>query len=701
VFFFVPFTDPAGDKVPQSMNRFLMLKKDVKRFLSFFRYLYVFVSFFIVLILHWLGDRVSGKSLFTNEGEVRKRDPKAAPTQDDPLPRPSAHRELIHLYEGELKPNQSKLSNPRYRPARAITALIILITQISDPGWVYRVRSESNEVFIYERESRYANEQFVQDGELALGADIQRSKAQSFSVMDEKVKLSVNPFSLEEVSLQVERGSEADRLDGSGEIPASFQLLQNMYEPAGCEVPPDDDSIVQAGDRTISRRTLTMLMNAAKLYGGRFDLEKFSIITQSKLSGYLVLQVEVDGASLKISITRSGSSTLLYLEVDSLIIALRVAGFAAWFLEAVDPADAYILAVPVGDSELSDSELELIQGEFGYFSGFAFNEIGEPIPDIHGGPIICSWMLESNFPFDVDNLNQGRVGTPMGDWQENLRVTAQTFITKSNEETFDLARELGYLGGTNEHPSNMCGPLSAAMLYEAGLLPVSVGPLVDPKNFWLAHPQFNGRPWTLFPKDEYQVYRNRISTARFDFSEWPLCQGDVVFTYAGSGEFSHLLVVTEVDKKGRAYSVTNLVQPDGEYIVERILLYNPSDDSQGQFRNEWANDINLGRTGLGGFEVLRRKGTCLPSGSLVNYTVQPGDTLQVIAERFNTSIPAILEENGLANWNTSVNVNQTILIPVNLQSGEGHTQITDDEIGALSSILGLSSDHGIYTKYAK
>jgi hypothetical protein len=683
------------------MNRFSTLKKDVKRFVSLFRYLYVFVSFFIVLILHWLGDRLGGITPFSSECEAGTRDPEAAPGRDDPLPCASAHRELIQLYEGELKPHQSKLSNPRYRPARAITALLILITQISDPGWVYRVRSESHEVISYEREYRHANEQFLQQGEEEQGAEIRRSNVNAFSVMDEKVKLSVNPFSLEETSLQVERGNGADRSDSSREIPASFQLLQNMYEPAGCDVPPDDATIVQAGDRAISRRTLTMLTNAAELYGGRFDLEKFAIITQSKLSGYLVLQVEVDGLSLNISITRPGSSTLLYLEVDSLVIALRVAGFAAWFLEAVDPADAYILAVPVGDPQLSDAELELIQGEFGYFSGFGFDEIGDPVPDIHGGPIICSWMLGSSFPFDVENLNQGRVGTPLGDWQESLRVTAKTFITKSSEETFDLARELGYLGGTYEDPSNMCGPLSAAILYEAGLLPVSVGPLVDPKSFWLAHPQFNGRPWTLFPSNEYQVYRYKISTGRFDFSEWPLCQGDVVFTYAGSGEFSHLLVVTEVDEQGRAYSVTNLAQPYGEYIVERVLLYNPSDNSQGTFRNQWANDINLGRTGLGGFEVLRRKGACLQSGSLVNYTIRPGDTLQVIAERFNSVISAILEENGLANWNTSINVNQTLQIPVNLQSVQGREQILEDEIEALSTMLGLNSDLGINTTSVK
>jgi hypothetical protein len=582
-----------------------------------------------------------------------------------------------------------------------LAAILIVIMQISHPYRLDRIQNGTQEGFFYEQEPRSIVGQDMQRDDSTYVTHNLRSKVNSFSVMDDKAKLSADPFSLSEVSLQVERSFTLGGADAAREIPASFPLLGKMYEPAGCELPTDDVSIVEAGDRTISRRTLMMLMNAAELYGGRFDLEQFAIITQSRLSGYLVLQVEVDGESLTISITRPGYHKLLYLEVDSLVIALRVAGFATWFRDAVDPAEAHILAVPIGDPGLSDSELELIEGEFGYFRGYNNVEAGDPILDIHGGPIVCSWMLAGNYPFDVENLNQGRVGTPVDDWQDHLRLTAETFITKTSEETFDLARELGYLGGIYEDPSNMCGPLSAAILDEAGLLPVSIGPLVDPKNFWLANPQLNGRPWSLFPSDEYQVHSYKISLARFDFADWPLCQGDVVFTYAGSGEFSHLFVVSEVDEKGRAYSVTNQVQSDGDFIVERILLYNPIDNSQGKFRTDWTHDINRGRTGLGGFEVLRRKGTCLPSGSVVSYTVLPGDTLQAIAKRFNSAISAILDENGLASQNASIAVNQILQIPVNLQNVMDPLQVFEDEIEALSTILGLRSDIEINTQSTK
>ena len=55
----------------------------------------------------------------------------------------------------------------------------------------------------------------------------------------------------------------------------------------------------------------------------------------------------------------------------------------------------------------------------------------------------------------------------------------------------------------------------------------------------------------------------------------------------------------------------------------------------------------------------------LPRGTKVNYTVLPGDNLDLIAQKFNSTVEAIVEENGLENSN-EIFVGDVLVIPVNL-----------------------------------
>jgi LysM repeat protein len=55
----------------------------------------------------------------------------------------------------------------------------------------------------------------------------------------------------------------------------------------------------------------------------------------------------------------------------------------------------------------------------------------------------------------------------------------------------------------------------------------------------------------------------------------------------------------------------------------------------------------------------------LPRGTLIEYTVQSGDSLAVIADIFNSTIEGIIEENSLDNPN-ALFVGQILQIPVNL-----------------------------------
>jgi len=57
--------------------------------------------------------------------------------------------------------------------------------------------------------------------------------------------------------------------------------------------------------------------------------------------------------------------------------------------------------------------------------------------------------------------------------------------------------------------------------------------------------------------------------------------------------------------------------------------------------------------------------TNVPPGTLINYTVMPGDTLGDIAIRFNSTIERIVEENDLENAN-DIYVGQILRVPVNI-----------------------------------
>jgi LysM repeat protein len=57
--------------------------------------------------------------------------------------------------------------------------------------------------------------------------------------------------------------------------------------------------------------------------------------------------------------------------------------------------------------------------------------------------------------------------------------------------------------------------------------------------------------------------------------------------------------------------------------------------------------------------------TLVPPGTLISYTVMPGDSLDAIATRFNSTTAAIMKENNLANAN-DIQAGQILKIPVNI-----------------------------------
>lgn len=441
-----------------------------------------------------------------------------------------------------------------------------------------------------------------------------------------------------------------------------------FYEPAGCWQPPDDYTRVQINNHTLNTRTYRMLQQAALLFGGEIDVSGAAII-QGSYANNLPDNIDTHsgGGAVDIAVTRPNSSSVLYTEIEPLIRALRTVGFAAWLREdseLVTGSGIYIHAIAIGDQDLSPAAQEEITGPFGYLRGYdGLPATGDaPGLDRHGGPLICRWMLKAGY---ADLRTPTPIPTPGLAWQEHLRQAALAYEALFPEDAEKIAIGLNFLDGQSESAENICGPLSAAILRDAGLLPNQPGPVQDLKSYWQARPSDNGRPWSMFSERDYEVFHFNTPLAKFDFSAWPLQPADFLYTYASASGFEHMFIVTEVDAEGRAYTVTNQYQAWankiwGKMLIQRYLLYDPNTPGTGIIYNEWS-DRRLGQTGNMGFDVLRKRG--LEAGTVYTYFVRPGDTLPDLVARFGATMESLVQANpGLDQMN--LQVGQTLTIPI-------------------------------------
>ncbi len=145
-----------------------------------------------------------------------------------------------------------------------------------------------------------------------------------------------------------------------------------------------------------------MLEQAATLYEGPGDILR---VTQGSYSTSQARSfgTHAGGGAVDISLRNPANpAEVLWDEANAMVLALRRAGFAAWFRAPGDlgpGSPAHIHAVAIGDRELSPSAKEQLTGPGGYFRGFDGlpPEYGGPHPDRHGGPILCPWMLSLGY----------------------------------------------------------------------------------------------------------------------------------------------------------------------------------------------------------------------------------------------------------------------------------------------------------------
>jgi hypothetical protein len=175
-------------------------------------------------------------------------------------------------------------------------------------------------------------------------------------------------------------------------------------EPYGCQQPPEDYTRVEVNGETLNQRTLSMLAHAQELYGGKIELTGFAI-TQGSYSNAVSASfgTHQGGGAVDLSVLQPGTYTVLWDDIEPLLHALRVTGFAAWlrdYGELYPNSPIHIHAVAIGDRELSQAAQDQLTGPAGYFRGYnglPVPENGVPTPDRYGGPILCQWMIDLGY----------------------------------------------------------------------------------------------------------------------------------------------------------------------------------------------------------------------------------------------------------------------------------------------------------------
>jgi hypothetical protein len=348
--------------------------------------------------------------------------------------------------------------------------------------------------------------------------------------------------------------------------------------------------------------------------------------------------------------------------IQSMLDVLHVAGFATW-LRNDSLEGEHILAVPLRAGVLDGDWAEYVRA---YFAGSREQPAGDPnvLETLKLTP--CRWMVTTGLSPDLPAGSLEEAS-----WEQpDFAAAAQGFLAPGNEEAYAVAQRIAWLDGMSESPALMCGPLTWAITNAAGAFPPGYGAWYGaPKSFWLPKPSENGRPWSLFPPETYQVTRYAQSLASVDLDQAPLEAGDLLYTYSGGDGFDHLLVVSESDADGNRFAVTNLVQatPQVQYSIQRVLLYKAGDPAAGILQHQWATDRVNGRTGDKGFEVFRwawRQKDI--SGLAAQYRVQPGDSLPLVAARWRTPPEQIVAANGL-DPASPLQLGQVLTIPPNAQ----------------------------------
>ncbi len=200
-----------------------------------------------------------------------------------------------------------------------------------------------------------------------------------------------------------------DILPGS---PASVE--PDTEDPPGCLQPPENyEQVTLNGYATLNLRTLAMLDYAQALYteGGGIVRFRDAVAQGSYNAGAVQASFGTHdgGGAVDISVREPITQIILTQEIQPMIDALRLAGFAAWLRDTNElyaGSPIHIHAIAIGDAELSEAARAQLDGPLGYFRGYNGlpEGYGGPALDTSGEMIVCAWMRLLGFDDLRENL---------------------------------------------------------------------------------------------------------------------------------------------------------------------------------------------------------------------------------------------------------------------------------------------------------
>jgi hypothetical protein len=427
-------------------------------------------------------------------------------------------------------------------------------------------------------------------------------------------------------------------------LPTLTSTPYPYFDPAGCLEPEDDYSLIELNGWTINQRTLSMLQHASLLFNG--DAEYLpSLITQGSYhdNGAASWGTHLGGGAIDLSVMLPGTYTVDSTNISRMIRSLRAAGFAAWLRdtnELFSGSSLHVHAIAVGDAQLSQPALDQLISEEGYFFGFNGIPVDNraPLPDRHGKPVVCNWMITSGYSAPDQTL-ESRLP-----WQLRLIETAQELITSNEDQTQSIADQLSFYPGNVRGMEDLDGPLAIWILHESKILLSEESPVFKYTYFRLGELDSEWRFWMQFPISDYTRFDIPEPADLVDFTAWPLLAGDVVITN-NNGKYTHLFVVTEADDTGKAFTVAPIRQEDNSVLIQKALLYDPGNNVVGLLKNSWSGCESVDCNNKGGVTVLRRPDLHLAPGTPLEHLVQPGDTISQIAMQYDSQIDAIITAN--------------------------------------------------------
>ena len=206
--------------------------------------------------------------------------------------------------------------------------------------------------------------------------------------------------------------------------------------------------------------------------------------------------------------------------------------------------------------------------------------------------------------------------------EANLYQASLHYLADTAEKADLVAREINFASDPNESADNACGPITVAIMRDAGYLPEDA----NPHDMWLLCPreelpECHGLvtlDQKFFPQSDYDYSLVEESIGTYNWAKNPLQPGDWLYLFVRKGiskydGFDHMLVVTRVDDRGRAYSVTNINKGDG-FVIQEEMLYDPRRPGVGLFADLTNDKLRkeLGMTGTAGFLLIRAKANSLP-----------------------------------------------------------------------------------------